>query len=526
MNRHNLSSTAVYLPQVLCEQNNLSKCSIKQSTVNFSNSFCDLKPVHQTLDPSYCNSPGNLINPNSSFMDLGPCEGPQESSFNTSVFNSTTFSTPGKNRGRLQHLQSETTSSDYESALDRSRSMNRVSFDEESTRDDIRSYLGSFDCGEDSEQDIEQAEVSKLEELMKSPDVKTAHQLLSTLADFSPSNPFRSPLKLPSTPTAAGTKFVAEPSENSCSSLSLQDVPKLISATSTPFAPRPEKIVQPSKFPQSVANLSDFEENTVLYTPKLNKTTRVLYQGSETPLAPKALPQHLLRRSFSSPSRPRTSTKMEPDVSIEKLPLSRSLFEPNSTPVNAILSPKVSTSALGRVRFREHSRNSVYDSSFSNKSPLVVVKPFERASGSQILHLEKHIRSSNVPLSENFAVNSAPRTQVAAPIQGIRKRRKRFSKLSPFKPSARPFANIISSQSGQQSNIFKSYCCEMFKVKVRHAVLQHQQRAAQPKPVRLPFFHTNFFHQKKLPFRFSINNCSVEQPKPKLSSHRKLSCSF
>ena len=79
---------------------------------------------------------------------------------------------------------------------------------------------------------------------MRTPDVKTAHQLLNTLAEFSPSNPFRSPLRVPSTPVASkrvlDVSFLepADADENSSSIQFVKDVPTLISATSTPFASR------------------------------------------------------------------------------------------------------------------------------------------------------------------------------------------------------------------------------------------------------------------------------------------------
>ena len=389
--------------------------------------------------------------------------------------------TPCKRRRLVSNSVVESDELSDHSRLLNSTNRTDSSCELDSTHLEMRSYLGSFEC----EEDVEEEERSRLEELMKTPDVKTAHKLLSTLAEFSPSNPFRSPLRASCTPSvlSASKKHLKNLSpllEDPCeisndSNLSVRDVPQLISATSTPFITRPEfsaimnsnnlvctETVSSSQDQfdhesrmmnrslHEVMRLED-EENTVQFTPTpLAKTEGAYWAINSEPnwWRHKAMPTSCPNRIVPENS-VRMSRLFRPEECSPHGPVgiirNATLPCPNLSPSPG---PRVMKSTpLGKIRFREHSRSPVADGSFSNnRSPTVTVKPFERTFGSPVAHVEqKSLANVNI-----YTLTNQSRRQTCEQIlnssygnlNSIVKRstpkapkRKKSRRLSPVKPS-------------------------------------------------------------------------------------------
>lgn len=195
------------------------------------------------------------------------------------VDESTCLRTPCKERVKRNELEQ---TSGYDSSF--------VSCDDVRESMEISRYLNESSCSTADDVTTEEAEMSQLEALMRTPDMKTADQFLSTLAEFSPSNFFqRSPLiSVSSYPSPRvdllHNSFSSTNDSNSCSSISSHKPAVSVSSrtahtTSTPFSLKrhSNSIENTSNQQGQSASCSSFachSEDTVLFTPSLNNRLR------------------------------------------------------------------------------------------------------------------------------------------------------------------------------------------------------------------------------------------------------------
>ena len=282
-----------------------------------------------------------------------------------------TFCTPSKKAKRKEGELDQT--SGYDSIL--------------STEDlqsfEISRYLNtSADESNGNEEDANEAEISQLQELMKTPDMKTADQFLTTLAEFSPSNRCRSPLANIASPRfdLFHNSFSSTTDSSSCSSM----ISSKISTsgnhkTSTPFSFKrhfgQEGTLKPTERETSCCC---HNEDTVLFTPTTADDVRkrchisTLERGAATPKrkSEKSRKLHFHKHLVSKNNTQQFNEKYVIPTTIDEAAAKNDRDKP-------VTMSQILKKTIGKVKIKEHSPNSNLQNRKRTAASLTV-RPFQK----------------------------------------------------------------------------------------------------------------------------------------------------